>query len=68
MLANRLHYVKEMDIHFEMKLPLEEPTAYSSLTKEQFDTEIEKGIEDMQEGKVYLADTVENELRRDFGI
>ena len=31
-------------IPFEMKLPQEEPSAYASLIKEQFDAEIEKGI------------------------
>ena len=36
--------VLQIGIPFEMKLPAyEEPAAYGSLTKEQFDAEIEKG-------------------------
>lgn len=60
--------VLQRGIPFDMKLPLEAPLAYASLTKEQFDSEMKKGIEDVQEGRVYSADTIENELRRDFGI
>ena len=37
--------VLQRGIPFEMKLPAyEEPVAYSSLTKEQFNAEIEKGM------------------------
>ncbi|MBF1260861.1 MAG: type II toxin-antitoxin system antitoxin, RelB/DinJ family, partial [Lachnoanaerobaculum sp.] len=55
-------------IPFEMKLPdYEEPVAYGSLTKEQFNTEIEKGMEDIKVG-VYSADEVEAEIKREFGI
>lgn len=60
--------VMQRGIPFEMKLPQEVPLVYSSLTKEQFDSEMEKGIEDIQEGRVYSADTIENEMKRDFGI
>ena len=46
-----------------MKLPAyEEPVAYGSLTKEQFDAEIEKGMEDIKAGRVYSADEVEEEM------
>ena len=39
--------VLQRGIPFEMKLPAyEEPVAYGSLTKEQFNAEIEKGMED----------------------
>ena len=41
---------------------LEEPLAYGSLTKEQFDAEIEKGMEDIRVGRVYSADEVEAEI------
>ena len=51
-----------------MKLPAcEEPVAYGSLTKEQFNTEIEKGMEDIKAGRIYSADEVEAEIKRDFG-
>ncbi len=60
--------VLQRGIPFEMKLPQEVPLVYDSLTKEQFDSEMEKGIKDIREDRVYSADTIENEMKRDFGI
>lgn len=60
--------VLQKGIPFEMKLPQEEPLAYGSLTKEQFDAEIEKGIADIKNDRVYSADIIETEMKRDFGI
>ncbi|MEE1216895.1 MAG: type II toxin-antitoxin system Phd/YefM family antitoxin [Agathobacter sp.] len=45
-----------------------EPVAHRTLTKEQFDAEIEKGMEDIKAGRVYSADEVEAEMKREFGI
>ena len=60
--------VLQRGIPFEMKLPdYEEPVAYGSLTKEQFNTEIEKGMEDIKVGRVYSADDVEAEIKREIG-
>ena len=48
--------VLQRGIPFEMKLPAyEEPVAYGSLTKEQFDEEIEKGMEDIKAGRGYFS-------------
>ena len=60
--------VLQKGIPFEMKLPRTEPLAYSSLTTEQFDKEIEKGIADVKAGRVYSADAIEAEMKRDFGL
>lgn len=60
--------VLQKGIPFEMKLPAGEPLAYSSLTKEQFDKEIERGMSDVKAGRVYSADAIEAEMKRDFGI
>lgn len=60
--------VLQRGIPFEMKLPQEVPLIYGSLTKEQFDSEMEKGIKDIQESRIYSADTIENEMKKDFGI
>ena len=52
--------VLQRGIPFEMKLPsYDEPIAYQALTKEQFNAEIEK---------VYSADEVEAEMKREFGL
>lgn len=60
--------VLQRGIPFEMKLPRTEPLAYGTLTKEQFDSEIEKGMADVKAGRVYSADDIEAEMKRDFGI
>ena len=44
--------VLQKGIPFEMKLPPNKPLAYGSLTKEQFDKEMEKGMADVKAGKI----------------
>ena len=60
--------VLQRGIPFEMKLPKAEPLAFATLTKEQFDSEIERGMQNVKEGKVYCADDVEAEMKREFGL
>ena len=60
--------VLQKGIPFEMKLPRTAPLAYGSLTKEKFDQENEKGMSDVKAGRVYSADAIEVEMKRDFGI
>lgn len=60
--------VIQRGIPFEVRLPAEKPLAFGSLTKEQFDVEMEKGMKDIEEGRTFSADAVEAELRRDLGI
>lgn len=56
-------------IPFEMKLPeYEKPLVYEVLTKEQFDAELEKGMADIRAGRLYTADEVEEEIKKEFGI
>ena len=59
--------VLQKGIPFEMKLPRTAPLTYGSLTKEQFDKEIEKGMSDVKAGRVYSSDAIEAEMKRDFG-
>lgn len=60
--------VMQRGIPFEMKLPVNKPLAIDSLTKEQFDEEMQKGMDDIKAGRVYSADAVEDEMRRIYGI
>lgn len=60
--------VLQRGIPFEIKLPAGEPLAYGNLTKEQFDIEMEKGMSDIREGRVYSAEDIEAEMKRDYGI
>lgn len=60
--------VIQKGIPFEMKLPASMPLSISSMTKEQFDMEMQKGIDDITEGRVFSIDTVEDEMRKLYGI
>ncbi len=60
--------VLQRGLPFEVKLPQETPVAYGALTKTQFDAEIEKGMADIRAGRVFTADEVEAEMKREFGI
>ena len=60
--------VLQRGIPFEIKLPQETPLAYGSLTREQFDEEIGRGIADINEGMIYSADGVEAEMRQDYVV
>jgi addiction module RelB/DinJ family antitoxin len=59
--------VLQKGIPFEMKLPTRTPVAMGSLTKEELDAEIGRGITSIEEGRVYSAEEVEAEMQRDFG-
>ena len=60
--------VLQRGIPFEMKLPDCKPLALGTLTKEQLDAELEKGMADIREGRTYSAQSVLDELERDYGI
>lgn len=50
--------VLQRGIPFEVKLPQTALLNYGSLTREQFDAEMEKGMADVKAGRVYSADTL----------
>ena len=60
-------FLRQVVIHrgipFDMVLPSAAPLAVGSLTKEQFDAEMRKGIEDMEAGRVIPAEDVEARIR-----
>jgi hypothetical protein len=60
--------LNQLGIPFEMKLPTRTPVAMGSLTKEELDAEIGRGITSIEEGRVYSAEEVEAEMKRDFGV
>ncbi len=60
--------VLQRGIPFEVKLPENQPIALGALTQEEFDAEIEKGMADIENRRVYSAEEVETEMKRDFGI
>lgn len=60
--------VIQRGIPFEMKLPANRPLDMSQMSKEQFDVEIQKGITDIENGRVYSVEEVEEEMHRLYGI
>lgn len=60
--------VIQRGIPFEMKLPAKKPLVMSELTKEQMDMELAKGMADIENGRVYSAEEVEEEMHRLYGI
>ncbi len=50
------------------KKQFEKPLAYGSMTKEEFDAQIQAGLDDIKNGRVYTAEEVEAEMQRDFKI
>ena len=65
-------FLKQIVMHrgipFDMTIPAHIPVSIGSITKEQFDLEMQKGIDDIEAGRVYSADSVEEEMRRMYGI
>lgn len=59
--------VIQRGIPFEMKLPSSVPVAAGSLTREQFDAQLQKGMDDIAAGRVFSADEVEAEMRDLYG-
>ena len=60
--------VIQRGIPFEMKLPSARPVVIGDLTKEQFDTEMQLGMDDIEAGRVVSADEMESEMRRLYGV
>ena len=60
--------VMQRGIPFELKIPVSVPVAIGSMTKEQFDMELQKGMDDIAAGRVISADAVEAEMRSLYGV
>ena len=60
--------VIQRGIPFEMKLPAKRPLALDELTNEQFDAEILKGMNEIENGQVFSADDIETEMRRMYSL
>ncbi len=60
--------VMQRGIPFEMKIPASVPIAIGSMIKEQFDMELQKGMDDIAAGRVISADAVEAEMRSLYDV
>ena len=61
-------FLRQVIIHngipFEMKLPVKKPLVMSELSKDDFDKEISKGINDIESGNVYSEEEVLEDIQR----
>lgn len=53
---------------FDLRLPSSKPLDIDTMTREQIDAELQKGIDSIKAGKVYSADEVDEMLAKEFGI
>ena len=60
--------VLQRGIPFELKIPQSKPLSVSTLTEEQFNAEIEKGLADLTAGRVVSAENVADRMHRDYKI
>ena len=65
-------FLKQIVMHrgipFEMTIPVTVPISIADLTKEQLDMELQKGLNDIEAGQVFSAESVEEEMRNMYGI
>lgn len=55
-------------IPFDMTLPIQPPLCYHDLSKEEFDREIQKALDDIEAGRCYPAEIVDQEIRQEFKL
>lgn len=60
--------VMQRGIPFDVKLPQGGPLSVGSLSEDQFDAEIERGLADLSAGRVASVDRVAERMRRDYGV
>ena len=62
------HVVLQNGIPFEMKLPRNKPSALGLLDDKALEAEIQKGISDVEEGRVSPAHEVFDRIRKDYAL
>lgn len=65
-------FYKQIILHqgipFKVTLPKEKPLNMSEMTKEELLQELEKGLEDIRNGRVYPAEEVFEELNKELDM
>lgn len=60
--------VMQQGLPFDAKLNYKKPLDISAITKEELDMELEKGYQNVLEGRVTSAEDVFESLNKEFGI
>ncbi len=58
--------VLQNGLPFELRLPVNTPTALGSLTRDELDKELQKGIDSISTGKQYSADEVDQFFAKEY--
>ena len=51
---------------FDTKFPESRPVAIGSMSREEIDAELLKGIKSLDTGKTYTVDEIDEELKKEF--
>ena len=60
--------VLQKGMPFELRLPTNKPTALGSLTRDELDKELQKGIDSLSTGKSYSANDVDKLFAKEYGV
>ena len=65
-------FLRQVILHnglpFDMTLPVSKPLSIGSMTREQLDAKLQKGIDDIENGRVYSLSDVEVDLKQWYGV
>ena len=59
--------VLQNGLPFEVKITHNRPLAIGDLTPEEFNNEIEKGLDDLRAGRIVSADQVAERMNKEYG-
>lgn len=60
--------VLQKGMPFELRLPVNKPIALGSLTRDELDKELQKGLDSLTSGKSYSADEVDQFFAKKYGV
>ena len=49
-------------------MPSKKPQSFEQMSKEELTVKIEKGLKDIEEGRVYTSEEVDDLLKKKYGI
>lgn len=59
--------VLQKGMPFELRLPVNKPIALGSITRDELDKELQKGLDSLRSGKSYSADEVDLFFEKEYG-
>lgn len=59
--------VLQKGMPFELRLPVNKPIALGSISRDELDKELQKGLDSLRSGKSYSADEVDQFFAKEYG-